>query len=834
LVDAGIDKNGYMEYRTADGIKVTEGAHNARVESSDAGPESIRYPNGDRRSFVRQEGSEQLQAVTFYSRADNLTREYTRAGVGDEWNYKVVDGSGTVAQVGVWKGAMEFRDGLFSAKGQGVKAPDGFWHQRDAAGKEFIERQNPDGSRQRFDAKTMAVTNVYRADGSAVACQYDNGTLHHVRNTDRDGKETNWSYNAAQQKWVADSADIAASANAPVDAQGQLVYRTNDQAAVKIFLDGSQEIGVAGGARIEVNQQGVASKTIQRNGDYRTLLYEEGKLTGYVDFSKDGKEKQRVSGLENLTVSPLGDAEYTKDGVRYVDRADMSRVEFDANDPQLIKRVTSPNGSYREFIYNDNKDLVKIDDVTKGKSGEKHALWIRRENVKAPFGPGGLSDSFERIDLKTNRVVDTRNDVQVNSFGDYSYLDGRGRERLAKASGRFSGIGDDMSSATIDDAHAQLVDTVAARFNDQKRTDAFEQMMKGFERRMRDTIVRRTAIGEDEEKIAEEVEKEVAMAYDNMARMLEPDHQGTTFDDPARRAQLAEALMYLLWEPQTAKQGGRNSCWFMSQWNEDVARHPGTFSKIFADVSLTGQCQDRQGKSYSFTQRDLAQTEQRHGVGWSIRKAGADDQTSPAVDRMERVLLVIGGWSPYRWHSGGGAQNARNALEKVISVPIGFIGGQFPSTRADRLAMMREGGAVKSGGPGHLNNMFVRAIRLDALGRVMQERAENRRNNRNGGLVVADVNSPEEEADDGSRVVFGIFRGDQYERDKLVAVVKDPKAFVETGEMAPVELHYPAPQLGKEFQVADTFKPSDFKPGRDSRNFDSNRPWRRPGLFRRS
>ncbi|MBY0549400.1 MAG: hypothetical protein K2W95_19145 [Candidatus Obscuribacterales bacterium] len=822
--DARIDHYGLLNYSTNDGTNVSEGPKGVRVEQTAPDKTLIQYPDGDIRTFIKAEGGG-LEKLTHFSKSENLTREYSKSGVAGEWNFKVLDAAGKETQVGVWKGQMEFRDGLFAVKGDNIKsAPKGFWFERDASDNQFIERENADGSRQRFDAKSALLETLYRTDGSRLDCHRPAGELIAVRNVDADGQETTWSFDSSQGKWISDSPDVLPSTKSPVTDGGVLMFQSKDGAQNQIESDGSVRRTMPGGTKVDISPEGVTSRITQRSGEYRVPQYdkESGAFTGYVDYDKTGKQQKSVE-LKDATINASGDIEYTVNGERTVERADRSIVQFESGDSSLVKRVTSAQGSYREFIRNEAGEVTAIDDVSKMKSGDKHALWTRRENVRPPFGPGGLSDTFERVVVNSSRVLDTRSNVAIGEFGDYTYRDSRGKDRVAAATGRGRGE-DGFGTVSIDEAHDYLVDSAAACFGSESRSAAFEQLMKGFERRMADTVERRSSV-EDREKVEEEVEKEVTQAYEAISRMLDTNAKG--FDDPARRAQLAEALMYLLWEPQTAKQGGRNSCWFMSQWNEDLAAHPGTFAKMFSDVSMTGHCKDRHGTDYSFTANDLAQTRENHGVGWHLGRADKDSQTSPAVDRMERVLLKVGGWDTYRWQNGGDSNAAKNALAKVIETPIGFLGGQYPSTRQERLDMMRLGGAVKGGGPRHVNNMFVRAVRLDALGKVIQERAEDRREKRTGIVdEIGDESAPR-------RTVFGLFRGDQYEGgDKLVALIKDPKAFVETGEAAAVQqINYPAPKLGKEFQVADAYDASDFKPGTrpgDRNNNNNNQP-----LFRR-
>jgi hypothetical protein len=801
-MDMKLYNNGLLSYQTGEsrthvlgnGNEIKESSASDSIKFDEHGRlKAITYPNGDTRSVVFEEGSDKVKSMSYSVKKTGETHEYTRIGSEEKFDYKLTDASGR-QKTGKWNGSIEFSpDGTFTTRdgeGNGRKV-DGFSRKVPTDGQTYWEKKNSDGSTLICD-QNKELKALIRPDNSKVECQREGGQIIKVAEVRPDGSKIDFNYDATTKSWSCDNANIPISKNAPVDADGNLKFKTADGSLHAVGTNGKERIVTRDGATLENNEKGDLEKIVQRNGDYRVINREGDHVVGFTDYDKAGAVKRELKGVSNLNLDNNGDVKYVDaNGSTVIEKSNFSRVENDA--AGRISEVTTPDGSHRDFTYDPSTgELVKISDVTKSDKGERSDDWTRKRNSGPPISDGKFTDTFERLRPQDGRTVESRTDVKLDSGGDYTYKDSKGRERESRVSERFRRSGEGFTSATIEEAHYNFLDEMRMNVKDDSKMERLELMMNGFEKRLGDQVELRVAAGESEDTVREKMEAQVAATYDHLTRMVQAD--SSAIDDKATRVMLAETFMYHAWEPETVNQQGWGSCWLQSGYIPcGLGKHPDDMAKVLADVSLTGKYTDRKGNHYDFKRDQLGIHSRADGAGWSIQTATKDNsQPSPVAHRLDRTLSVMDRGAGYggagnsgRIRSGGGGQ--REIMRRVTGDELLYIGA-YPNSRKERQAMLEAGGAQRSGGPGHVATLAMRKI--------------------------GDT--------------WAIVRGDQYDgRDRVISVIRDLKKWKETGESARIERSF-APEWNKEFKIADSVKPSDFRPGpnRPNRPDDDDTPVR--------
>lgn len=749
---------------------------------------AITYPNGDTRNIVFEEGTDRIKSMTYVAKATGQTSQYTRIGSEEKFDYKITDAK-SVIKAGKWNGGIDYGpDGTFTIRdgeGNGRKANE-FLTKTPTDGKTYLEKKNSDGSTLICNGN-KELQAVLRPDNSKVEVFREGSQPTRVSHTGKDGSKVNFAYDAGTKTWSCDNSSIPYSKNQPIDAEGNLKFKTVDGAMHTIATNGKELVVTRDGATLEHNSIGELEKIVQRNGEFRVIHREEGRAVGFSDYDKNGAVKRELKGVSTAKLDKNGDFEYVDaGGTTVIEKSNFSRVENDASG--RIARVTRPDGSRRDFIYDAGTgELSKISDITRTEKGERVDDWTRKRNA----GDGKFSDTFERLRPQDGRTVESRTNVQIDRSGDYTFKDQKGRERESRVCERFRRSGDGFSSATIEEAHYNFLDEMRMNVKDESKLERLELMMNGFEKRCSDAVELRVAAGQSEEAAREIAEQKIAATYDHLTRMVQADD--ASVDSKETRVMLAETFMYHAWEPETVNQQGWGSCWLQSGYIPcGLGKHTDDMAKVLADVSLTGKYTDRKGNSYEFKRDQLGIHSRADGAGWSIQNATADNsQPSPVAHRLDRTLSVMDRGAGYgnagnsqRIRTGGGGQ--REIMRRVTGDELLYT--NYPSSRKERQAMLEAGGAQRSGGPGHVATLAMRKI------------GEN----------------------------WAIVRGDQYDgRDRVISVIRDLKQWLNTGESARIERSF-APEWNKEFKIADNVRPSDFKPGpnRFNDDNDNNRPVR--------
>jgi len=750
---------------------------------------SITYPNGDIRKVVFEQGSEKVQSMTYVTKATGQTSEYNRVGSDERFDYRGTDARG-FTKTGRWNGSIDYEaDGTFAIKdgeGNGRKV-DGFVTTTPTDGKTDLEKKNADGSTLICN-KDKELLGVLRPDNSKLEIARDGAQIKNVTETRADGSKISFAFDAGDKSWSCDSPRVAKSKTEPVDAGGNLKFKTDDGSTHFVSTNGRERIVTRDGATLESDSRGQLERIIQSNGDYRVIARDGGSIVSFTDYDKAGAVKRELRGVA-ATLDANGDFKHVDgNGATIIEKSNFSRVEHDISG--RISRVTRPDGSHRDFSYDSNTgQVVKISDVTKTEKGERTDDWTRRKNPEPPQADGKFTDTFERLRPQDGRSVESRADVRFDSSGDYTFKDEKGRQRESRVSERFRRSGDGFASATIEEAHYNFLDEMRMNVKDESKLERLELMMNGFEKRFNDAVELRVAAGQDEAGAREKMEQKVAATYDHLTRMVQADD--ASIDSKETRVMLAETFMYHAWEPETVNQQGWGSCWLQSGYIPcGLGKHADDMAKVLADVSLTGRYTDKKGNTYEFRRDQLGIHSRADGAGWSIQNATQDNsQPSPVAHRLDRTLSVMdrgagygGAGNSQRIRTGGGGQ--REIMRRVTGDELLYT--NYPNSRKERLAMLEAGGAQRSGGPGHVATLAMRKI--------------------------GDT--------------WAIVRGDQYDgRDRVITVIRDLKQWLNTGEHARIERSF-APAWNKEFKIADNVKPSDFRPGPDRFNNPDDRPVR--------
>lgn len=576
------------------------------------------------------------------------------------------------------------------------------------------------------------------------------------------------------------------------ESDGTLSFKANDNPKLK--ADGSV-------TKVPINGE----KTVEKKSDDGTLVITDDKKNIKEIVRPDGTKIERElaggQAVKIVETKPSGEKlTFSYDAEKKVWNSDSKSIVPSKNEPLdasgnlkftsmthdeagRLLSVVRPDGSHRDFSYDATTgDLTKISDVTKLPSGERVDEWTRKRNPAAPDGDGQLSNTYERL-RPNGKSVEVRSDLQTNEFGDYSYKDSKARERESLVAENFRRSGDGFASATVEEAHFNFIDEMRLHNPDEAKLERLETMMSGFEKRLSDSVDLAVVTGADREKAQEAMDAKIAATYDNLTRLVSTDNPGA-IDDKKTRAMLAETFMYHAWEPETVNQSGWGSCWLQSGYVPcGLGKHPDDMAKVLADVSLTGRYVDRKDNKYEFTRGQLGIHQRRDGAGWSIQSASQDNsQPSPVAHRLDRTLSVMDRGARYggagdhdRIRRGGGGQ--KEIMRRVTGDELLYI-GNYPRNRQERLALLEAGGAQRHGGPNHVATLAMRKIG-DA---------------------------------------WTVVRGDQYDgRDRVVSVIQNLKDWVDTGRSARIEKAF-GPAWNKDYKIADSVKPSDFRPDNDRYN----------------
>lgn len=792
-----VDQNGNIKYKTEDNLDhvitgdgshvVSAGDSKARTTYDSEGRLHIATkPDGTARQFDYEGNSSKVSKLTELNEKGEPVKSYERIN-DDEW--KCMQGT---QSLGNWKGDLKTNsDGswsMFSNKDNASK----LWRDADAQGNVTYSRENADGSKIIFDDKKK-FSEIERADHTGAVWSM-NGDAPRVSTIMPDGSQLRFDFDMKSKEWKCDDPTVKASKDMPIAGTGEISFQRTDGTSVTVKTDSTTVVKNTDGSTLRYDAaQNLIGCT--KGGNERTFEIKDGAITAFTDRVKGQPERHvDLTNDKKVELTANGDLVHTTaDGKRQIETSDFSHV--DCNDAGKPTKITTANGAVRDIEWNPqtNQPVSITDSMTIGEKTVSRK-WETGADWKGTFAVIGEKDG-----KLTQKFA--RHDVQIDETGNYSYLSGDGKKVISKAGDGVRIADNGFNSIDVQEARERYLEVMRDQFKgDTARSERLESMSNAFDTRMADTIERRLANKEPEEKVRAEVEQRIKETYDHLTRLASSDDP-KALDDKATRVILAETCMYHAMEPETVTQEGWGSCWLQSGYVPvGVGEHPNAMAKALADISLTGSFTDLKGNNYNFTRDQLVIANKQQGAGWTIESAPSTSYPSPVAHRWDATLSKMDKGAGYggagdsgRIRYGGGGQ--KEIMRRLTGDELAYVNG-YPSSRAERAALLHSGGAQRNGGPHHVATWALRKEKDQWL----------------------------------------LIKGNQYNDnnrgDRVVAVIRNLNSWLENGESAQINKRF-IPGVGGEFKVVgDAIKPSDYRPNNrpdpddPERRFVGRRRWR--------
>lgn len=791
-----VDKNGNINYKTEDNLDhVITGDGSHVVSGSDSKAQSTydsqgrlhvtTKADGTARQFDYEGDSTKVSKLTEVNEKGEPVKSYERVK-GDEWNCM----QGTES-LGTWRGDLKTgSDGGWSMLSN-KDNPSKLWRDADAQGNVSYSRVNADGSKIIFDDKKK-FSEIERADHTGAVWSM-NGDAPRVSTIMPDGSQLQFDFDMKSKEWKCDDPTIKPSKDMPIAGTGEISFQRTDGTSVTVKTDSTTVVKNADGTTLRYDAaQNLIGCT--RGANERTFEIKDGAVSSFTDRIKGQPERHvDLSRDRNVEVTPHGDIKHTTaDGKRQIETNDFSHV--DCNDAGKPTKITTANGAVRNIEWNPqtNEPVSITDTMTIGEKTISRK-WETGEDWKGTFAVIGGKDG-----KLTQRFA--RHDVQIDETGNYSYVSGDGKKVISKAGDGVRIAENGFNSLDVEEARETYLEVMRDQFHgDTARSERLQSMTAAFDARMASTVERRLAANEPEDKVRSEVEQRIKETYDHLTRLASSDDP-RALDDKATRVVLAETCMYHAMEPETVTQEGWGSCWLQSGYVPvGVGEHPNVMAKALADISLTGNFTDLKGNNYNFTKDQLVIANQRQGAGWTIEGAPNTSSPSPVAHRWDATLSKMDQGAGYRGAGdsgriryGGGGQ--KEIMRRLTGDELAYVNG-YPSSRSEREALLRNGGAQRNGGPNHVATWALRK--------------EN----------------------DQWLLIKGNQYNDNNRGDRVVAVIRNLNAWLDRGESAQINKRF-LPGVGGDFKVVgDAIKPSDYRPNNrpdpdnPERRFVGRRRW---------
>ncbi len=792
-----LDKNGSLRFKTEDGLEHTVSGDGSHVVSAKDSKTRVTYDNegrlslytkadGTARQFDYEPNSNRVTKFTELNAKGEPTKSYERTK-DNEWKCSQGEKS-----LGLWHGDLKTgQDGSWSMYSADAKDnASNLWRNVDAQERVSYSRANADGSKIFFD-ENKHFSEIERADNSGVVWS-KNGDSVRVSTVMPDGSQLRFDYDVKAKMWNCDDPTVKPSKDLPVRGNGELSFERVDGRVFTVQTDSSTNVKGPDGATSKYDaDQNLIGRS--KDGNERTFQYKDGQVVGYSDRIHGKSEKHfDLAEDKSVQVSARGDIIHTSaDGKRQIETSEFTHVE--CNDAGKPIKITTASGAVRDIEYNPStQQPVSITD----------SVVIGEKSVSRKWETGAdWKGTFAIIGEKDGKLTQkyARHDVQIDELGNYSYQSGDGKRVVSKAGDGVRIADNGFISADVDEARYRYMDIMRENIKDPGRLERIESMASAFETRMINSIERRATL-ENPETVRAEVEQRIKGTYDNLSRMVASDDPNT-FDGKSVRVNFGETYLYHAMEPETVTQDGWGSCWLQSGYIPcGIGEHPDAVARVLADVSLTGNYKDLGGRNYDFTTKALAITSQSQGAGWTIENAPKTSLPSPVAHRLDATLAAMDRGANYRGAGdigriryGGGGQS--EILRRVTGDELTVVNG-YPSNRAQRAALLRSGGAQRDGGPHHVATWALRKEQNQWL----------------------------------------LIRGNQYNDDRrgdrVVAVIRDLKSWLDNGEAAQINKRF-LPGVGGDFKVVgDPIRPSDFRPNnrpdqeKPDHRFAGRRRWR--------
>ncbi len=739
-----VESNGNTSWDGPDGLKfvisgdgalMIQGEGQAKIQLDELNRiKSIDYGNKSR-EFEYFENSSEIKKTVISDKDKNTTSSFTREAAGsDRW--KTDNGRTWTGDIKVGSGGVYSYKPSGSSIGQQDK--DGRWYTMWPDGKVTRDQISEDGSRLSYDGDKLS--KALAKDGTSADITDNKISI----NNPRTGESVSWTRDG--DGWTADSARFpGVKKDLQINEKCEVSFLSDDGSRHSIRPDGKEVITRNDGVKLELNEKQQIDRITKGDSQRSIERAPDGSISRVTDKYKDSERllvnRRKGDGVSSVEINKDGEITVKhQDQTSTLERANFTSVTRDRDGLPLLQ--TNQKGDSRSFKYEGsgpNKSLVEIQDTKKSSKGDRIETWTRK--------PG--SNDFVSVNDKGKER--TRENVKLcpDGSGDYTYKNKDGGNDRTSRLGADSG--DSALSESVEEAREGLLDELREKLPE-VNYKRFEEMMKGFEKRMGDRAYLRKLAGvKNPEAIDDEVTKDVQSTYDNLRQMVTKGDEGTFFDQKTR-VKLAENFMFHAMEPTTVDQGpasrsdwnGHGTCWIETGQIWGLTQHPGAMADYLRQVSLDGQVvtrnsgeKDSTPKTYTFSSKLLSFTGNKQESKWTIETASTEwrdegnmktqiwgdrspvskifDYTLPILSGSRKEFDVDGG--TYGTHNFVGQGHTRGVKEIMLMVT-----GDYPVDRSfqdhseghlldnNYAKSMLEKGTVLSYTPGHLRSQTIRQV----------------------------------------------------------------------------------------------------------------------------
>lgn len=359
-----IEENGNTTWESLEGEKrVVRGSG---IELQPSGGGSIHFDQQGRIIKIEYAGARRVRTFEYaensavliglvLEEAGKTPRVYRRSS-NDVW--LITDDTGR--KLGSWRGYVQLADdGGYCVKALrgSIDESAGHWKIFLIDGSELREYRGDDGSRALFDG-TGRLHVVYRADGSTIKAEYEDGKL--CRITQSAGNVSRlWQKQGAV--WTSDDGAQPDRRNPFFSQKGELFFFDDRQQQHVLRTSGLEEISKLDGSIVYADNFGRVQQT-RANDDNRFFDYDATNcVTKITSVTRSGTthDWQRRPG-DDVTITRDGDIIIkSSDGTTAVERSTFQRLDYDISG--RIQTLTNADGSRRQFQWQDDR-LVAITD----------------------------------------------------------------------------------------------------------------------------------------------------------------------------------------------------------------------------------------------------------------------------------------------------------------------------------------------------------------------------------------------------------------------------------------------------------------------------------------
>lgn len=627
------------------------------------------------------------------------------------------------------------------------------WRSETPDGRVYREQANQFEARIARDDNN-AVLKVTRADGSGFECKRENGEIVEITEINSAGDKIVWSKDG--DKWVSSTIPPQTRLSFKVYENGNISYIDQDQVGKVVTTDGAVISVKTDGSKLEVDNKG-EFKSIKYSNGFRLddlKFNKQNQLTNVIMSGSEGKSlhyERQGNGTEwKLTVKDMdgkeiesqdwnGDIKVSKDGtVSYRDfdnqglMKDNLWIVFRPNGQQNFVR-TNDDGSFA--IFDMNKNLLSLERADGSKLDvEQYRGSIVKFTVTEPGGDNVIytlnEDTQEfKPDIGGYKTVKTLN-ANVDGSVEFTYADNTkkffaltedsDRDKLKIEDGddkedridpldlikpdREIDKPDDRVnkygfSADVIESRERLTELMEGHLEgpQQKR---WEIILDRYELRAKNRIEAQIAAGQSPETVKQEWDEKVKKSYDNLAKMLDPNVSGATYDINVR-AKLVESMAFAMACPVKANdQGNWGCCWMISGVFCGIIQHPDKMTDMLQQLSNTGTFTDTNGKTWTPPKGLLSITSQ--GGRWTIENCGGGHR-SPTSEILTSVAAYLSedGRRTDRGSRGGTPSACNHAMKLITGDTFKVTSEQSMTTPKMKQELLEKGSYICIY-PGHM------------------------------------------------------------------------------------------------------------------------------------